>query len=104
LTFLRFFEVFAGASELVVAALFFEDDLLFGALVSDVALLCSGSLGSVILTGEAPFDRRAASVIKLGKWMSEPVLFLEIRRLMCATTGVSSRTGAPNRAKKVEKR
>jgi hypothetical protein len=103
LTFLRFFDVFAGASELVVAALFFEDGLLFSALLSDETLLCSGSLGSVMLTGDAPFDRRAASVIKFGKWMSEPVLFLEIRRL-CATTGVSSRTGAPIRAKKFEQR
>jgi hypothetical protein len=39
LTFLRFLDVFAGASELVAAALFFEGDLLFGALGSEVALL-----------------------------------------------------------------
>jgi hypothetical protein len=66
LTFLRFLDVFAGASELVAAALFFEGDLLFGALGSEVALLWSASSCSVMVTGEAPFDRRAASVIKFG--------------------------------------
>jgi hypothetical protein len=76
LTFLRFFDVFGGASELAVAALLFEGDVLFVALVSEVALFGSASFRSAILTGEAPFDRRAASVIKFGKWMSEPGAFL----------------------------
>ena len=105
MTFLRFFEVFGGASELAVAALLFRGDVLFVALVSEVALFGSASLQSVILAGEAPFDRRAASVIKFGKWMSGPGAFLGDPQVdACATAGSSSRTGAPNREKKMEQR
>lgn len=105
LTFLLFFDVFADASELVAAGLPFEGDVLCGGLVSGATLALSASLCSVILTGEAPLDRRAASVIQCGKWVGRSrMLFSEMRRLMCATTGVSSRIGAPKEAKQVQKR
>jgi hypothetical protein len=65
-TFLRFLGGFAGASELVALGLLLEGEWLLGALVSVATLSLSASVCSVILAGEAPFDRRAASVIKCG--------------------------------------
>jgi hypothetical protein len=64
LTFLRFFDGFACTSELVAGVLFFEGELLLGALASEATLLGSASLRSVILSDEASLDCRAASVIK----------------------------------------
>ena len=65
-TFLRFFGGFAGASVLVALGLLFVGDWLLDTSLSGAALSLSASLGSVMVAGEAPFDRRATSVIKCG--------------------------------------
>jgi hypothetical protein len=106
LTFLRFFEVFTGASELVAGALFFEGELLLGALASVATLFRSASLPSVILTEDAPLDCRAASVIKddQADGCQNRVLFLELRGLMCATTGIRHAWETPNRATDLSQR
>jgi len=64
LTFLRFFDVFAGASELAAVGLGLEGELFLEALVS----CSSASLCSVMATDEAPFDRFAASGIQCARW------------------------------------
>ena len=82
MTFLRFFEVFAGASEPVAVGLVFEGEALFGAFGSEATLALLASPCSVMATGEDPLDRRAASVIQCGKWVGRSrMLFLEMRGL-----------------------
>ena len=65
-TFLRFFGGFAGASELVALGLLFAGEWALDTSLSGATLSLSVSLDSAMLSGEAPFDRRAASVIKCG--------------------------------------
>ena len=65
-TFLRFFGGFAGASELVALGVLFAGEWALDTSLSGATLSLSVSLDSAMLSGEAPFDRRAASVIKCG--------------------------------------
>lgn len=64
LTFLRFFEVRAGASEPGADEdLSLDGDLLLGAIDVEASFPCSASLALVMLGEAAPLDLRAASGI-----------------------------------------
>ena len=110
LTFLRFFDVFAGASEPVAVGLVFEGELFLEALVSCVDLGSSASLCSVMATGEAPFDRFAASGIQGARWAGLRAglragcffLLLELRSL-CTTAGIWPHSGGPEATEKGQK-
>ena len=101
LTFLRFFDVFAGASELAAVGLGLEGELFLEALVS----CSSASLCSVMATGEAPFDRFAASGIQRARWAGLRAgcfLLLELRSL-CTTAGIWPHGGGPEATEKGQK-
>jgi hypothetical protein len=75
LTFLRFFALFAGASESGAdGRLSFDGELLLGALLKALPLPDAAALGAVTSPEAAPLDFRAPSVIKCDR--PGPVAFL----------------------------